>query len=468
MNIYHISAECYPVAKVGGLGDVVGALPKYQNRLSVNASVIMPWYDRDFVNEHEFEAIFSDEIRLGTQLYRYQVLKNGKVLGFNLFLVKIPGLLDRKEVYGYADEHIQFIAFQYALLHWLCAKKDRQLLLHCHDHHSGLIPFFIEHCDEFEILKGTPTVGTVHNGQYQGWMDWQEAVLMPKLDWNHRGLLDWDGVINPLAALIKCCWAYTTVSEGYLEELFDEANGLETLFFSEKQKAHGIVNGIDFEVWNPSKDPLINHNYQHEEIEGKQKNKKAFCKQFGFSYRLPLFSFIGRLVYEKGADLLPLFIDDMMNTYADKLSFMVLGSGSLAIERELLNLQDAYPGRVAVKIGYDEALSHQIYASSDFLFMPSRVEPCGLNQLYAMRYGTMPIVRKTGGLADTVTDVSLGGTGISFENESVSEVSSAIGKAIAIHKRKVELNRNRKKMMEQDFSWQRSAQKYIDIYKSLI
>ena len=398
MKVYHISAECYPVAKVGGLGDVVGALPKYQNRLSVDASVIMPWYDRSFVKDHQFKSVFLGEIKLGAQLYQYQVLKEKQnVLGFDLYLIRIPGLLDRKEVYGYADESIQFIAFQSALLHWLSIHEHDQILLHCHDHHSGLIPFFLEHCHEFKALKGTPTVGTVHNGQYQGWMDWQQAVLMPVFDWDQRGLLDWDGVINPLAALIKCCWAYTTVSKGYLEELFLDANGLEALFSSEKQKSHGIVNGIDTEVWNPSKDSLIPYNYHQAEMDGKQKNKKAFCKQFGFTYRLPLFSFIGRLVYEKGADLLPFFIEEMMNTYSGKVNFIVLGSGDPVIEKELLILQNKYADNVGVTIGYDEVLSHKIYASSDFLFMPSRVEPCGLNQLYAMRYGTMPIVRKTGG-----------------------------------------------------------------------
>lgn len=468
MKVYHISAECYPVAKVGGLGDVVGALPKYQNRLGVDASVIMPWYDRAFVHEHSFISIFTGEIEMGTQAYSYQIIQErDNVLGFNLYMVKIPGLLDRKEVYGYSDESIQFIAFQHALLHWLSASQQEPILLHCHDHHSGLIPFFINYCEEFKSLQGMPTVGTVHNGQYQGWMDWDQAVLMPKFDWIHRGFLDWNGVINPLAALVKCCWAYTTVSEGYLKELFKEANGLEALFASERQKSHGIVNGIDSEIWHPMKDSLIKFAFDHTNLEGKRKNKMAFCKKQGLTFRLPLFSFIGRLVHEKGADLLPGFIEAALKAFPDQINFMILGSGDPETESKLLTLSERFAKNVVVKIGYDESLSHQIYASSDFLLMPSRVEPCGLNQLYAMQYGTMPIVRKTGGLADTVVDISQEGYGISFENSTVSEMLEALAQAATLYPRKNLLNQKRELMMGQDFSWESSAHKYISLYQSL-
>lgn len=468
MKVYHISAECYPVAKVGGLGDVVGALPKYQNRLGIDASVIMPWYDCAFVNERCFISIFTGEIKIGTQIYDYHISKErDNVLGFSLYLVKIPGLLDRKDVYGYSDESIQFIAFQHALLHWLSASQPEPILLHCHDHHSGLIPFFIEYGEEFKSLRGMPTVGTVHNGQYQGWMGWDQAVLMPAFDWAHRGLLDWNGVINPLAALIKCCWAYTTVSEGYLEELFGKANGLEALFASESQKSHGIVNGIDSEVWHPMKDTLIKFAFDHTNLEGKRKNKMTFCKQHRLTYRLPLFSFIGRLVHEKGADLLPAFIEAAIKAFPDQFNMMILGSGDAETESKLIALSERFAKNVVVTIGYDESLSHRIYASSDFLLMPSRVEPCGLNQLYAMQYGTMPIVRKTGGLADTVVDISQDGYGISFENSTVSEMLEAMAQAVALYTRKNLLNQKRKLMMEQDFSWESSADKYKSLYQSL-
>src|SRR5690606_36364949 len=205
MKIYHISAECYPIAKTGGLGDVVGALPKYQNMLGINTSVIMPWYDKAFVKENKFESVYESEIKQGSQTYQFVVLKETEnKLGFNLYLVKILGLLDRSEIYGYADESDQFIAFQHALLHWIDDMGVEPDVFHCHDHHSGLVPFFIENSMAFEKLKGIPTLATVHNGQYQGWMDWHKAILMPPFDSEKWGLLGWDGCINSLAALIKC------------------------------------------------------------------------------------------------------------------------------------------------------------------------------------------------------------------------------------------------------------------------
>src|SRR5690606_6706662 len=262
MKVFHITAECYPVAKTGGLGDVVGALPKYQTLLGIEAAVVMPWYDRPFVREKKFLKVYESEFKQGSQYYPFAILKEANnVLGFPLYLVKVPGLLDRSEVYGYSDENEQFIAFQHGLLHWISRQKIAPDIFHCHDHHSGLVPFFIENCVDFQSLKGTPTLATVHNGQYQGWMDWHKAILMPQFDSKKWGLLDWNNSINSLAALIKCCWAYNAVSTGYLHELFGEANGLETLFLAEKEKGFGIINGIDEDVWNPSTDPFISQNY---------------------------------------------------------------------------------------------------------------------------------------------------------------------------------------------------------------
>lgn len=389
-------------------------------------------------------------------------------MGFNLYLVKIPSLLDRKDVYGYGDESHQFIAFQHALLHWICVTNHAPDLFHCHDHHSGLVPFFIEHCDDFKSLKGIPTLATVHNGQYQGWMNWHEALLLPAFDADKWGLLDWDGMINPLAALIKCCWAYNTVSEGYLKELFRNANGLEALFLAEKPKSNGIVNGIDTEVWNPMTDAFLNFPYHATDLAGKNKNKKAFNKRYRLNSKLPLFSFIGRLVYEKGADLLPFFIEEVMKVYHGQVNFMILGSGDPIIEKELQTLPQIYPENLIVEIGYNEELSHHIYASSDFLFMPSRVEPCGLNQLYAMRYGTMPVVRKTGGLADTVIDISKEGYGILFESSTVEDMMEAMKMATTLYQTKIFLKRKQEDMMKLDFSWEVLVQKYKQIYNRLI
>jgi len=471
MKVFHISAECYPVAKTGGLGDVVGALPKYQTLLGIDAAVIMPWYDKPFVKENEFEKVYQSEFKQGSQFYSFTVLKEVKnLLGFALYLIKIPGLMDRKEVYGYSDENEQFIAFQHALLHWVSKEEIAPDLFHCHDHHSGLVPFFIENCEEFKLLKGIPTLATVHNGQYQGWMDWHKAILMPSFDSSKWGLLDWNKCINPLAALIKCCWAYNAVSVGYLQELFKEANGLENLFLSEKDKGFGIINGIDEDIWDPKADSFISKKYTTSNfISGKADNKKTLCDSYGLDSKLPLLTFIGRFAFEKGADLLPFFIQDLVVKFKGKVNFLVLGSGDSQIQDALTLLKEQLKENIAIVIGYDEKLSHQIYASADFLIMPSRVEPCGLNQLYAMRYGTVPIVRNIGGLKDTVIDLSeKNANGIVFNEVSLKDMTHAVKRALNLYEDSEAFRKLQKRNMKLDYSWKNSAKKYVQLYENLI
>jgi starch synthase len=470
MKVFHISAECYPVAKSGGLGDVVGALPKFQRENGIEASVIMPWYDKPFVHHHSFTSVYSGDIRQGTQTYSFEILQEtNSSLGFDLFLVQIPGLLDRPEVYGYADESDQFIAFQHALLKWIAEAEIKPSIFHCHDHHAGLIPFFIEYCTEFSNLKGIPTVFTVHNGEYQGWMPWHKALLMPEFDNTAWGLLDWDNLINPLAAAIKCCWAYTTVSEGYLEELYNQPS-LGSLFLAEKNKAFGIVNGIDITVWDPEHDPLIDFNYNLTTvIRSKKKNKSALCKEYKLNESLPLIAFIGRFAREKGADLLPGFIQQIVENKRGKVSLFILGSGDPQIEEALNKFsKDQYPD-LGVVIGYNEGLAHRIYASADFIIMPSRVEPCGLNQLYAMRFGTIPVVRATGGLKDTVNDIAdKDGNGFLFSNPSVKDFVKAVVRALEFYQKAPMVNKLRKSNMELNYSWKKSSEKYKKVYDHLI
>jgi starch synthase len=470
MRIFHLSAECYPVAKVGGLADVVGALPKYQNQAGLDAAVVMPYYNRKFVQENEFDTVFQSSTLLGTRRLYFEILKEktGK-LGFDLFLVKIPGLIDREEVYSYPDETEQFIAFQLAFLDWISYSQQTPDLIHCHDHHSGLVPFLLYYSRLYTRLVNTPTIFTIHNGQYHGAFGWDKLSYLPEIDLAKTGLLDWAGGINPLACAVKCCWRYTTVSPSYLEELSISSNGLEYLFYIERVKGVGIINGIDTDIWDPKKDPMIPNKISITQIaKGKQANKEALCKRFDLSPDKPLVSFIGRLVVEKGADLLATAMEQSINEHPGGVNFLVLGAGDKETEKELLQLKEFYPEQCNVFIGYDEALAHLIYAGSDFLLMPSRVEPCGLNQLYALRYGTMPMVRSTGGLKDTVIDFGdEGGYGIRYNNASVEDICGAVSRALVLFDNTKQLQSLRKIMMTLDFSWDRSAKEYIDLYKSL-
>ncbi|MFC7347200.1 glycogen synthase [Chryseobacterium zhengzhouense] len=466
MTIFHLSTECYPVAKVGGLADVVGALPKYQNKIKdVDAKVVMPWYNKHFVYDYDFEVVFDGFIHQGSNMLQVQVLKERtNVLGFELYMVKVPGLLDRENPYGYQDESFQFLAFQHGILHWLSAMKIRPDVLHCHDYHTGLIPFMVENCYEFEFLKGVKTIGTIHNGEYQGMMSWDMVSFMPAFDHYKWGLLDWNGFINPLASMIKCCHAFTTVSEGYLEELFVSFKGLESLVREEFSKAYGIINGIDTDVWNPETDPMIDFNFSIKNaLKVKKKNKVKLCKEYGLNPELPLFAFIGRFATEKGADLLPDVIWRSIKQSFGGLNIIVLGSGNEYVERQMKELNAVY-SNFATDIGYKEHLSHKIYASADFLLMPSRVEPCGLNQMYAMRYGTVPVVSYTGGLRDTVKDISTGGSGLNFTYPGVDDIIHAMSRGLNIFKDKAQMENLVLSNMKFDFAWEKSAEKYIALY----
>ncbi|GAA4324117.1 glycogen synthase GlgA [Mucilaginibacter gynuensis] len=470
MRIFHLSAECYPVAKVGGLADVVGALPKYQVLAGLQAAVVLPYYDRKFTQQHEFDIVFQGLTLLGDRRLYFEILKEKtNVLGFELFLVRIPGLLDRQEVYCYPDETDQFIAYQIAFLDWINWSGQTPDIIHCHDHHSGLVPFLMQNSNSYKRLANIPTVFTIHNGQYHGSFSWEKLNYLPELDLTKTGLLDWAGGLNPLAAAVKCCARYTTVSPSYLNELTIQSNGLEYLFYIEGHKGQGILNGIDTEVWNPAADAMIAGKYNTTRAAaGKKKNKEALCTRFGLSPELPLITFIGRLVGEKGADLLAAAFERSLYEHPGKVNFLMLGAGDKDMELALAALKDKFPDNYAVFIGYDEALAHLIYAGADFLLMPSRVEPCGLNQMYSLRYGTLPMVRSTGGLKDTVIDFGdEGGYGIRFNNASVDDICYSIGRALELYQNTPHLLQLRKRMMSLDFSWDRSAKEYKNLYDQL-
>lgn len=472
MEIVHVSAECYPVAKVGGLGDVVGALPKYQAELGHVVKVVLPMYRTKFLYENQWELVHEGGQNLGSHWFHYSVIKEKtNKLGFDLYLIDINGLLDREKVYGYNDDSERFTSFQIAFCDWLSKWGHKPGVIHCHDHHTGLIPFMVKYCFAFSFrLADVPTVFTIHNAQYQGWMSWDKYHYIPAYDSWKWGMLDWNNMINPLASAIKCAWKVTTVSNSYLNELRYSANGLENLFEYERGKSFGILNGIDTQIWNPQTDSYIIKNYDRElVVNGKRKNKKELCGQFDLDIDKPLIAFIGRLVGEKAADLLPEAISQSIYQHSGKANFLVLGSGDPNIEKQLDHMKQQFGGYFNSYIGYSESLSHLMYAGADFLLMPSRVEPCGLNQMYAMRYGTVPMVRSVGGLQDTITDFGdPNGSGIRFNQASVGDITYSVGRAIDLYQNKPELHhRMLNHIMTLDHSWDTAAKQYIELYQSL-
>jgi starch synthase len=467
MEIIHVSAECYPVAKVGGLADVVGALPKYQQQMGHTAKVVMPMYRTAFLYQHEWDVVHKGRTHLYNWWFDYTVIKERtNVLGFDLYQIDIYGVLDRERVYGYADDSERFLAFQVAFVDWLSQWRHHPDVVHVHDHHTGLVPFIMQYSFDYGHLKRVPTVLTIHNAQYQGWMGWDKGPLIPRYDSWKAGLLEWEGDINPLACGVRCAWKVTTVSPSYLQELRYNANGLEALFEYEKGKTLGILNGIDSEVWNPATDTYLDTHYDHTTfVQGKAAHKKALCKQFNLDFSKPLFVFIGRFVGEKAADLLPGAIGDAFHYIGRTMNFLILGSGDPNVEQRLAHVQNIVGRDFHLITGYKEQLSHEMYAGADFLLMPSRVEPCGLNQMYALRYGTVPVVRDTGGLRDTVVDYEdWQGFGIRFANATVGDITHAIYRALNLYADRERFRKIQERIMLIDHSWETSAEQYLSIY----
>ena len=470
MEIFHISAECYPMAKVGGLADVVGALPKYQTNAGHQVRVLVPAYETKFKNENDFECVHWGNVKLGNFDFPFSVLKETTdKLGYELYLIEIRELFDRPNIYGYEDDIERFLSFQIAALDWITARQTVPNVINCHDHHTGVIPFLLKYGYKYESLRSVRTVITIHNGLYQGWFEFDKLHYLPEFDLIHVGFLEWNHSINSLAVGIKCAHAVTTVSPSYLNEINIAANGLEDLFKLVRSKSKGILNGIDFEVWDPSNDRMIAENYSIENFEsGKQANKEKLCEQFELDPTKPLFSFIGRLFEEKGGDLLPQASALALSENFENINILILGSGNAIIEEQLVQLRNDYKGNYNVFIGYNEELAHLIYAGSDYILMPSRVEPCGLNQMYALRYGTVPIVRRTGGLQDTVIDFGDNGNGICHDQASVGDICYSINRALKLYDNKINFNEIIKKGMATDHSWERVCQEYIEIYNLII
>lgn len=477
MRIVHISAECYPVAKAGGLGDVVGALPNYLNANSHQAMVIMPKYDIKWINEHLVTLVHSSRFIFGDQIKTYNVYKEANnTLGFELFFVDVPGLTDRKGIYmdpesgyPYWDEFERFTSFQIASVDWINSWYERPDIIHCHDHHTALIPFLIKHAYAYQNLRLIPSVLTIHNGQYHGNYDLGKAFFVPDHEPLNSGLFEWDKRLNMLASGIKCAWHISTVSPTYLDELKVTSRGLESLLNAESAKMSGILNGIDHKVWNPATDPMLVQKFSFKDYKkGKMLNKKWLCERFGLDVAKPLLTFIGRLAEEKGADLLPDLFYTLLSQRKD-ISVLILGTGDPTLEHRLAEMNNQLAGRFHAELKYDEALAHKIYAGADALFMPSRVEPCGLNQMYALRYGTIPIVRRVGGLNDTIIDFSLkGGTGVHFDEFNLQSALHAIQRFMMLYSQPTKVEELIKRDMKIDHSWQNSSVQYIKLYQRLL
>ncbi|HEY3386886.1 MAG TPA: glycogen/starch synthase, partial [Saprospiraceae bacterium] len=312
-HILMVSAECYPAAKVGGLADVVGSLPRYLNKSGqAQVAVIIPGYHNAWLTQQEYREAHAGAFHMGGAYIEYRIAHIlNEELGYDLYVVDIPGKFDRPGVYGdhdhpfYRDEVERNIAFQRAVLQWVHHWEELPGVIHCHDHHTALMPFMMTQCPEFWRLGATPTVLTIHNAAYQGMFGWDRQHLLPDFSRDRSGLLDWGSVINSLACGIKCAWRITTVSQNYLRELMETYGfGLQGLLRSEWHKCRGVVNGIDYDYWNPATDPYLKIKLKKSVDKWKKDNKHSLLTELNMPTDLPLHIFIGRMVHDKGIDFL--------------------------------------------------------------------------------------------------------------------------------------------------------------------
>lgn len=466
-QVIHLSAECFPVAKVGGLGDVAGALPKYLNQAGVPSCLVMPRYNLKWNAAHVSHSVFEGVCSTEHFNIPFHIVKAAQdTLGFELYMVDIPEILFRDQVYGYEDDASRFIFFQQAVLHWLCSWEQKPAILHAHDHHCGYAAFMAAHCYDFHSLRNIKTIFTIHNGLYTAPVPHDYARFFPHFPREVGGLLEWDNRIDPLATAIKCSHKVTTVSEGYLQELQQQQSSYSWLYQEYAYKSFGILNGIDTQVWDPNIDAYLTHKLSVQNwTRFKQKNKEEICKRFRFDLSLPLCVFIGRLTEEKGGELIAPSVGEFVHQ-TKGMNFFLLGSGSPNLEEALRNISGVFPENVANYIGYNETLAHEMYAAADFLIMPSFVEPCGLNQMYALRYGTIPIVRSVGGLKDSVKDFGdFEGYGIKFNQGTVQDILYSLYRAKDLYYSSDTFNHVRAFGIKLDFSWEKAVKKYIWLYQ---
>ncbi|HEV2442394.1 MAG TPA: glycogen synthase [Steroidobacteraceae bacterium] len=477
LSVCLLSAEVAPLSKTGGLADVAGALAKYLAAAGHDVRLFTPLYasiDRGKFPMRPVEALQQVPLQIGPHHYVFSVattqLPGSDVL---VYLIDCPVLYDRPAIYTTdPDEHLRFLAFTRAVLAACQRLAWSPQILHCNDWHTSFGPLFVK-----TLLEGVPLFArtrsmlTIHNIGYQGIFS---SAAIADLELGPRSyLLHQDdlrlGKINPLRHGILYADAITTVSPTHAHEICTDqyGMGLQDSLRMRGGALTGILNGVDYQVWDPRNDKYLPQRYDPDTLSIKAGLKSAFLERLGLSVPVttPLAGMVSRLAAQKGIELMFESLPQVLE-WRD-LGFVALGSGEPQYERFFAELERRFPGRVAFRQGYDDELSHWIEAACDMFLMPSRYEPSGLNQMYSLRYGTVPIVRRTGGLADSVQqyDPDTGaGTGVVFDNFDSEGLEWALNTALDLHAQPEHWRRMVRNGMAQDFSWDRQGEKYVEIY----
>jgi starch synthase len=476
MNVCFITSEAVPYAKTGGLGDVSGSLPKALAALGCNVKVFMPLYSS--INTMEHNLNFSSD------LGRMTAHIGNREVGFHAWhgylpdsdvevhFVESAAHYHRPHLYtSEPDEDERFILLQRAAFEIMQRYHWSPAILHCNDWHTGLMPVYLRRHYQWDALfSRTASMITIHNVGYQGRFG-EDALFRAGVRrdlYYPSGPYEFHGSFSFLKSGIAFAEIITTVSETHALEIQrpEFGMGMEGMLQTRADDLFGVLNGIDTRVWNPSTDPHIERNYTHRSLVRKKENKKALLAEFGLEYNkdVPVIGLVSRLTPQKGIELIMPVFDRLMQL---PVQFVFLGSGEAHYESFLANAQQRYPDRLGLYLGYNEALSHRVTAGCDMILMPSKYEPCGMNQMFGLLYGSAPIVRKTGGLADTVKDLhEIGGkgNGFSFEAFSSEALYQTVARATDTFGRQDVWNTMIKRGMREDFSWERSARRYIELY----
>ena len=475
MKVLYAASEAVPFCKTGGLADVAGSLPPALAAQWVETAVILPLYRRvkeRFADQLTF--LCYDYVDLAWR-HAYCGLFSLKKDGVTWYFLDNEQYFGRPELYGCADDGERFGFFSRAVVKMLDHLDFWPDVIHCNDWQTALIPIYLKDDGvREERYRSVRTVLTIHNIEYQGRYDPYCLGGLFGLDrgWVDDGTLLLDGDLNLLKGAILTADAVNAVSPTYAQELKNPyfAHRMEGILTQCGYKLSGVLNGIDMKLYDPAADPRIAANYTAEDVSGKAADKAALQKALGLrpEPETPIIAMVSRLVTHKGLDLIREVMGDIMEL---PVQFVLLGSGDAAYEDFFRHAAERWPERMAIRLGYDEALSMAIYAGADLFLMPSRSEPCGLSQMIAMRYGTVPIVRETGGLKDTVQPYEAwrdAGTGFTFANYSSADMLHVLREAAYLYKDYPDaFARLRRRAMERDFSWNRSAGDYLKIYAAV-
>ncbi|OGS50951.1 MAG: starch synthase [Euryarchaeota archaeon RBG_16_68_12] len=469
MRVLFATAEAYPLAKVGGLGDVAGSLPKALRALGHDVRIVLPRYGGIRTWEKDLGAF---PVTIGGTEHEARVLQ-ASIDGTPVFLVDKPDLFDRPKVYEFPDDGQRFAFFGRAVLDLLPVAGFWPDVVHCNDWHTGLALAFLKttHAgdERYRRIRG---VFTIHNLQHQGLFgrDLFDWAGLPAEAWNMEGV-EFFGKLNFLKAGIVHADRVSTVSPTYAKEIQTPAYGygLDGLLRSRASRLSGILNGIDTETWDPARDAHIPHTYSSKALGGKAKDKAALQAETGLARdaKAPLLGLVTRVTEQKGFDILLPALPEILGL---GVQVVLLGTGDKPYMDPLPGLAAAHRGFVAV-LKYDEPMAHRIYAGSDFFLMPSKFEPCGLGQEISLRYGTVPIVRATGGLADTVTDVAhdpKAGDGFTFAEFSAPALVAAVRRAVEFYRAGRGWRDLVRRGMARDLSWDASAREYVGLYERAI